>query len=83
MNQNDMMARLQRDPGTAQQVMQSQDGQALLQMLSGGDGGAALQQAMAQASSGDTAQLAAMLRQVMQSPDGAALIRNIGSQFMK
>lgn len=83
MNQNDMMARLQRDPGAAQQVMQSQDGQALLQMLSGGDGGAALQQAMAQASSGDTAQLAAMLRQVMQSPDGAALIRNIGSQFMK
>lgn len=83
MNQNDMMARLQRDPGAAQQVMQSQDGQALLQILSGGDGGAALQQAMARASSGDTAQLAAMLRQVMQSPDGAALIRNIGSQFMK
>lgn len=83
MNQNDMKARLQRDPGAAQQVMQSQDGQALLQMLSGSDGGAALQQAMAQASSGDTAQLAAMLRQVMQSPDGAALIRNIGSQFMK
>ena len=83
MNQNDMMARLQRDTGAAQQVMQSQDGQALLQMLSGSDGGAALQQAMAQASSGDTAQLAAMLRQVMQSPDGAALIRNIGSQFMK
>lgn len=83
MNQNDMMTRLQRDPGAAQQVMQSQDGQALLQMLSGGDGGATLQQAMARASSGDTAQLAAMLRQVMQSPDGAALIRNIGSQFMK
>ena len=83
MNQNDMMARLQRDPGAAQQVMQSQEGQALLQMLSGSDGGASLQQAMAQASSGDTEQLAAMLRQVMQSPDGAALIRNIGSQFMK
>lgn len=83
MNQNDMMARLQRDPGAAQQVMQSQDGQALMQMLSGDDGGATLQQAMAQASAGDTAQLASMLRQVMQSPDGAALIRNIGSQFMK
>lgn len=83
MNQNDMMARLQRDPGAAQQVMQSQDGQALLQMLSGSDGGASLQQAMARASSGDTAQLAAMLRQVMQSPDGATLIRNIGSQLIK
>lgn len=83
MNQNDMMSRLQRDPGSAQQVMQSQDGQTLLQMLSGPDGGAALQQAMAQASAGNTAQLAAMLRQVMQSPEGAALIRNIGGQFMK
>ena len=83
MNQHDMMSRLQRDPGAAQQVMESADGQALMQMLSGPDGGAGLRQAMAQASAGDTAQLAAMLRQVMQSPEGAALIRHIGGQFMK
>ena len=83
MNHNDMMARLQRDPGAAQRALQSSDGQALLQMLSGADGGASLDQAMAQASAGNTAQLAAMIRQVMQSPEGADLIRNIGSSFMK
>ena len=83
MNQNDMMARLQRDPGAAQRAMQSSDGQALMQMLSGEDGGASLNQAMAQASAGNTAQLAAMIRQVMQSPEGSALIRNIGTSFMK
>ena len=47
------------------------------------DGGAGLQQAMAQASSGNTAQLAEMIRQVMQSPQGAALVRNIGTSFLK
>ena len=66
MNQHDMMSRLQRDPGAAQRVMESADGQALMQMLSGPDGGAGLQQAMTQASAGNTAQLASMLRQVMQ-----------------
>ncbi len=83
MNQHDMMSRLQRDPGAAQRVMESADGQALMQMLSGPDGGAGLQQAMAQASAGNTAQLASMLRQVMQSPEGAALIRNIGGNLLK
>ena len=83
MNQNDMMSRLKRDPGAAQRVMESADGQALMQLLSGSDGGAGLQQAMAQASSGNTAQLAAMIRQVMQSPPGAALVRNIGTSFLK
>ena len=83
MNQSDMMAHLQRDPGTAQRVMESADGQALMQMLSGPDGGTGLQQAMAQASAGNTTQLASMLRQVMQSPEGATLIRNIGSNLLK
>ena len=83
MNQNDMMSRLKRDPVAAQRVMESADGQALMQMLSGGDGGAGLQQAMAQASAGNTAQLAEMIRQVMQSPQGAALVRNIGTSFLK
>lgn len=83
MQQKDMMSRLQRDPGAAQRVMESSDGQALMQLLSGGDGGAGLQQAMAQASAGNTAQLAEMIRQVMQTPQGAALVRNIGTSFLK
>ena len=83
MQQKDMMARLQRDPGAVQRVMESSDGQALMQMLSGTDGGTGLQQAMEQASSGNTAQLTEMIRQVMQSPQGAALVRNIGTSFLK
>ena len=83
MQQKDMMARLQRDPGAVQRVMESSDGQALMQMLSGTDGGTGLQQAMAQASSGNTAQLTEMIRQVMQSPQGAALVRNIGTNLLK
>ena len=83
MNQNDMMGRLQRDPDAAQRVMQSADGQALMQMLSGNDGGVSLNQAMTQASNGNTAQLAAMIRQVMDSPEGAALVRSVGTSFLK
>lgn len=83
MQYNDMMAHLQKDPSAAQRVMQSADGQALMQMLSGNDGGAALQQAMAQASSGNTAQLADLIRQIMQKPEGAALVRHLGSSFLK
>ena len=83
MEQKDMMARLQCDPDAAQRVMASPDGQALMQMLSGSDGGAGLQQAMAQASNGNTSQLAEMIRRVMQSPQGAALVRNIGTSFLK
>ena len=83
MNQNDMMSRMKHDPSAAQRVMESADGQALMQMLSGGDGGTSLQQAMAQASNGNTAQLAEMFRQVMQSPQGAALVHSIGTSFLK
>ncbi len=83
MQHNDMMAHLQQDPSAAQRVMQSSDGQALMRMLSGSDNGASLQQAMAQASSGNTAQLAEMIRQIMQNPEGAALVRNLGSSFLK
>ena len=83
MEQRDWMTNLQRDPTAAQQAMASADGQALLQMLSSGDGGASLQQAMTQASGGNTAQLAAMIRQIMQNPEGADLIRRLGSNFLK
>ncbi len=83
MDQASWMKRLQQNPQAAQRALQSPDGQALWQMLSGGDGGAALQQAMAQANGGNTAPLAAMLRQVMQSPQGAALIGNIGKELTK
>ena len=54
MNEQDIVNKLKSDPRALKSVMQSQDGQALLNMLSGGNS-AALGQAARQAASGDTA----------------------------
>ena len=67
-----------------QQVLQqvkSPDGQKLMQLLTGSDGGNALHQATAAADSGSTAQMVGMLKKVMQSPEGAALVDRLGSQL--
>ena len=45
MDQKEMMERLKRDPAALQAVMGSRDGQMLLGLLSGSDGGRTLQQA--------------------------------------
>lgn len=46
MDQKEMMERLKRDPAALQAVMGSRDGQMLLGLLSGSDGGRTLQQAV-------------------------------------
>ena len=45
--------------------------------LSGGDGGRTLQQAAGEAAAGNTLQMAQMLKSVMSTPEGAALLRRI------
>ena len=72
MNQKELANRLRQNPDALQSVLRSPDGQRLLQLLSGSDGGQALQQAAQQAESGSTAQLVQLLRRVMSTPDGAA-----------
>ena len=79
MDQKEMMERLKRDPAALQAVMQSQDGQMLLRLLSGSDGGRTLQQAVRQAAAGD----AAAMSQIMSSPRGAALVQRIGESLQK
>lgn len=76
MNEQDMMQKLKSDPRAFKSVMQSADGRALLWMLSGGDT-AALGRAAQQAASGDTAALSGMLRQVLSTPEGAALVQRL------
>ena len=76
MNEQDIVNKLKSDPRALKSVMQSQDGQALLRMLSGGDS-AALGQAARQAASGDTAALSAMLSRVLSSPQGAELVQRL------
>lgn len=83
MDQKEMMERLKRDPAALQAVMQSQDGRTLLGMLSGGDGGRSLQQAVRQAAAGNTAPMTQMLQAIMASPQGAALVQRIGDSLQK
>ena len=69
-----MIQQLKSNPAMLQALMQSRDGQALMQMLSGGDRGASLQRAAQSAAKGNPAEMVRMVNQLMQSPDGAALI---------
>ena len=54
-----------------------------MQMLTQSDGGSSLDQAASSANSGSTAQMVAMLKKVMQSPEGSALINRLGSQMQQ
>ena len=72
-----MIQQLKSNPAMLQALMQSRDGQALMQMLSGGDHGASLQRAAQSAAKGNPAEMVRMVNQLMQSPDGAALIDRI------
>ena len=72
-----MIQQLKSNPAMLQTLMQSRDGQALLQMLSGGDQGASLQRAAQSAARGNPAEMVRMVNQLMQSPDGAALVDRI------
>ena len=74
---NRMAQQLGRNPAALRALMQSRDGQALMQMLSGGDRGASLQRAAQSAAKGNPAEMVRMVNQLMQSPDGAALIDRI------
>ena len=72
-----MIQQLKSNPAMLQALMQSRDGQDLLRMLSGGDQGASLQWAAQSAAKGNPAEMVRMVNQLMQSPDGAALIDRI------
>ena len=83
MEQSDWMERLRRDPESLRSIIQSQDGQRLMALLSGNDGGRALKGAAMQAAGGNTGEMVEMIRRVMETPDGAALIRRITDTLQK
>lgn len=84
---DDMTARLAKqlknDPETLRKLMYSQDGQKLMQLLTQGDRGAGLQQAVQAAARGNTNQMADMIRNIMGSPEGAALVERINKAVQK
>ena len=75
--------RLKNDPAMLRSLMQSRDGQMLMQLLTKGDNGAGLQQAVQSAIRGNTAQMTEMVQRIMQSPDGAALVDRINKSIQK
>ena len=74
---------LRANPAAAQALFQSQDGRQLMQMLTQDDRGAALQRAAQNASRGDMSEMAQMLKQIMNSPEGAALAERISKAAQK
>ena len=78
-----LIEKFRKNPALAQALLQSGDGQQLLQMLTKGDGGAALEQAAQNAVRGNTKELAEMLSSLMQSPEGMAVMNRINESAKK
>ena len=74
---------LRRNPAMLKSLMQSRDGQTLMQMLTQGDQGAGLQRAVQSAARGDTSAMVQMVNQIMQTPSGAELVERINKAFQR
>jgi hypothetical protein len=74
---------LRRNPAMLKSLMQSRDGQTLMQMLTQGDQGAGLQRAVQSAARGDTSAMVQMVNQIMQTPNGAELVERINKAVQR
>ena len=74
---------LKNNPAMLRSLMQSRDGQMLMQMLTQGDRGAGLQRAVQSAAKGNTTEMVDMVNQIMKSPEGAALIQRNNKAVQK
>ena len=83
MDNKELVEKLKGNQAALQALMRSRDGQALRQRLTQSDGGAALQKAAMSAAKGNTSDMVRMVNQVMQSPEGADLIRRINESIPK
>ena len=78
-----MAEQLRKNPAMLKSLMQSRDGQTLMRLLTQEDGGAGLQKAVRSAAKGDAAAMTQMVNQIMQSPEGAALVERINKAVQK
>ena len=78
-----MAEQLRKDPAALKALMNSQDGQTLMRMLTQGDQGAGLQRAVQSAARGDTSAMVQMVNQIMRSPEGAQLVERINKAVQK
>ena len=73
-----LIDKFKRNPAIAQSLLQSGDGQRLMQMLTSQDGHAAQN-----AAAGNTKELATMLSNLMKSPEGMAIMNRINDSAKK
>ena len=78
-----MAEQLRKNPAMLKSLMQSRDGQTLMRMLTQDDGGAGLKKAVQSATRGDAGAMTQMVNQIMQSPEGAALVERINKAVQK
>ncbi|WP_295749502.1 hypothetical protein [uncultured Oscillibacter sp.] len=78
-----MAEQLRKNPAMLKSLMQSRDGQTLMQMLTQGDRGAGLQRAVQSAAKGDTTAMVQMVNQIMQSQEGAELVERINKAVQR
>lgn len=78
-----IMEQMRSNPAMLQTLMQSSDGQRLIQMLTGKDRGAGLQKAIRAAAKGDTSEMATLVNQVAQTTEGTQLMQRINSKLQK
>ena len=82
-NTTRLVEQLKNNPAMLHALMQSRDGQTLMQMLTQGDHGAGLQRAIQSAAKGNPAEMVKLVNQVMQSPGGAELVNRINKAVQK
>ena len=75
--------RLKQNKGLAEQIMRSGDGRKLMNLLTEGDGGAALNRAAKSAAKGDTAELSQMLQNLMRDKNAAEVMGRLSNAAKK
>lgn len=75
-----MAAQLHTDSDTMQRIAQSADGQALLALLQK-QNGAQLQNALEHGENSSTAEMTALLKTVLSSGEGRAILQRLNQQF--
>ena len=83
MDSNDLLKQLQDNKGALLRLMNSPDGQKLVQMMRRQAGSAGLQQAAGAAARGDTAQITQMVQHLMSTPEGAQVVERINQAIKK
>ena len=78
-----MAEQLKSNPAMLQALMQSRDGQALMQMLTQGDRGAGLQRAVQSAAKGDPSEMVRRVHPVVRGAGGAELVERINKAVQK